>query len=154
MAERSQRRTVRGAWVARALAGGIAVGGSLLPAVTSPAPFERLRVDAVRTSYGRIALFVGVLLVLTAVVPAARRMSGWGWWSAAAAVVLGAATGWGCWEVDGVLSRQVPGVGVHPGRPGPAIPVLAVAAAVTAVAALLDLRPLFARPPAGTARDR
>jgi hypothetical protein len=127
--------------VAVAAAGVLAVIAALLPWVSSPLGFRQLQARGVDGGYGRLALVLGVLVLLDAALTVLRRRALLGpWLLAAVAAGLGvvAALGWA--DARAVLDREVPGVGVHPGQRGPGLVVLWFSVAAVAMGAAAALR--------------
>lgn len=125
----------------RVLAGSLAIVGSLLPAVSAPVPFQYLQTQALRSPAGIVATMTGVALIVSAAFPAARRLTEGRPWLAVSAAISLAASAWVCAAaVREALTKDVPGIGVHPGRPGPAVPVLWTAAATALLAAIASVK--------------
>lgn len=125
----------------RLLAGTLAILGSLLPAVAAPVPFQYLQTQAVGSACGLVALMTGVALLASAVVPAAGSLTDRRPWLAVSAAVVLAASAWLCaTDVREALAKDLPGIGVHPGRRGPGVPVLWTAAATAVIAAIATVK--------------
>jgi hypothetical protein len=142
--------------LAVATAAVLAVIAVLLPWVSAPLGFRQLQTRGIDTGYGQLAAVVGVLLLLDAAVTLVRGRRLLGRWPllvVAVVLALLAARGWA--DVRNVLDRDVPGIGVHPGRRGPGLVVLWFSVVAGVVAVGLAFRDAASAPGARTTqRDR
>ncbi|MBK5308216.1 MAG: hypothetical protein JJD92_16135 [Frankiaceae bacterium] len=130
-----QRAETLGWWLVTA-AGAIAVLSAMLPWVQVPVGFEQLRVRGISRPVGGAVLVVGIALLL--LVGYAARRPGLAFpvrIVAEVAVALGVAAVVGWMDVQDLLTKDQPGLGVHPGHVGPGIRLVGVAAAILLIAA-------------------
>lgn len=124
-------------WALSGAAGAVCVLAGLLPWVQAPIGFEELQVSGAEKPQGLGVVVLGVFLAATAIAGwrrPDRRFSVELHATFGVALIAVLVVSWV--EVDRVLEREVPDIGVHPGSHGPGLRLVGVAAGLLLGAAL------------------